>query len=211
MIDQTLLTDLQYALIEPPDGGANWPSGLWTRDEVLHALTERQNRLLKDTLLLTTVSPLIPAAATVHRFPLPADLIRIVAVVWRGSDGYVRELLRVDSFEADHALPTWETTDTNPPLVYMEEETPTLQIQIAPAPSVPGNLDLLYVALAPALTGNGQAFTVPDEWTVGLKYGTLADLLSKDGRGQDLSRAQYAEARFQLQIEISRIILKGWA
>ena len=42
MIDQDLLTALQYALIEPPDGGASWLSGLWTRDESVsgpHAAT----------------------------------------------------------------------------------------------------------------------------------------------------------------------------
>jgi hypothetical protein len=34
-------------------------------------------------------------------------------------------------------------------------------------------------------------------------------MLSKIGRGQDMTRAQYAEQRFQEGIELARLMLKG--
>ena len=61
------------------------------------------------------------------------------------------------------------------------------------------------------LTGAGVAIDLPDEFAHVLKYGTLADQLRKDGRGQDLGRADYAQQRFDLGVEAARLILAGWA
>lgn len=210
MTDQSLLSEVQAALVEPADGGATWPSGLWVREEVTAQLTERQHRFLKDTLALISVSSNITVNIGDHRLALPADWIRTVSVVWLGSDGTIRELLRADSFEADHAIPTWAGTNGTP-IVYMEYDAEQLEIQIAPGPTVAGNLSLLYVAKGTTLTGDGTSLTVPDDLAHALKYGLLADLLSKDGRGKDPGRAGYCEERFALAIEASRLMLKGWA
>lgn len=224
MTDQEILTRLQYHLIEAPDGGVSWPSGLWTREEILSALNQRQSKFLKETLLLVQpASPDLAVSAAVAlpppstqlvgqtRVNLPTDLIRIVSLVWvDGSTGLIRELLRSDSFEADHAIPTWDQTPAAYPLVYMEYETPTLQVQIAPAPLNAGVLQLLYVPKGAVLAGGGTALAVPDEFGHAIQYGVLADMLSKDGRGKDPTRATYAEQRFTLAIDLARIILKGW-
>lgn len=211
MIDIALLTALQYAVIEAPDGGANWLSGLWTREEVLSDLNQRQDRLLKDTLLqITILPPNILYNPGDVRIALPADLIRIIDLVWYGGDGTVRELQRADSFEADHIIPSWETPQAYP-LVYMEYDPLTLEVQIAPVSYNFGTLGLLYVAAGTEMNGNGVTLAVPDEFAHVLKYGVLADLLSKDGRGKDANRAGYCEQRFQFGIELARILLKGWA
>lgn len=209
--DQVLLGDLQYALLEPSDGGQAWPSALWTREEVLAICSQRQDRFLFDALCLVKVSALIPIVATQHRFDLPQDWIRTVSVVWIGDDGTVRELPRVDSFEADHAIPTWEATDAAYPLAYADNDTPLLEGQILPAPTGTGNLSLLYIPRGTPLTGNGTLLDLPDEYLHAVKYGALADLLGKDGRGMDPARAAYCEQRVQLATETARLILEGWA
>ena len=211
MIDQDLLTALQYDLLELPNGGASWPSGLWTRDEVLASLSERQARLLKDALVHVKVSSPIAVAATTRRVALPSDWVRTLSVVWTTTaTGAVRELLRSDSFEADHGLKDYLLTD-NTPFVYFEYDAGQLEMELAPAPIANGTLTLLYVPAGTALNGNGVALTIPDILAHGQKYGTLADLLAKDGRGRDASRAAYSEQRFQLAIDAARILLKGWA
>ncbi len=208
--DQALATLIQYALLEPPDGGAGWPSGLWTRDEVFAILSQRQDRLLFESQLLVTPTTLA-VVATQHRIALPADWIRTISLVWVGDDGTTRELPRSDSFEADHLIQTWESTDTPYPLVYLEVEAPHLEVQIAPAPSGNGTLHLLYVRTGTELTGNGVDLVVPDELAHAVKYGALADLLSKDGRGRRPDLAAYAEQRFGLAVEATRLMLLGWA
>lgn len=212
MIDQSLLTAIQYAVVEPPDGGAAWPSGLWNRDEVLSYLNQRQDRLLKQSLIHVKTSPAIAVPALARVLALPADWLRTVSVVWTGNDGQIRELQRVDLFEVDHADTDLSRTATaSLPLYYMEYDPANLEVEIGPAPTGVGSLSVLYVPVGTELTGNGVSILVPDELETSLKYGTLADMLGKDGRGKDPTRAAYGEERFQMGIEAAKLILEGWA
>lgn len=207
MTDQELLSDLQYALLEPPNGGATFPSGLWTPAEVLASSNMRQDLLLKRTQLLigqVTVS----VAQGVARVALPDDWLMTWQVVWRGSDGTVRELIRSDQFQTDHAQPSWPS-DQDTPQVYFDHDQALLQLQIAPLPIVAGDLDIFYVPAGATLDGTGENLTVPDELAPTLKFGILADLLGKDGRGRSPERASYANGRFQLGIEVSELILRS--
>lgn len=209
MTDQALLTLLQYALVEPPDGGASWPSGLWTRDEVINALNTRMRQYLRDTQAITTRTEIAVPAGT-NPITVPADWVATLAGVWRKQDGTRIPLTPSDTFELDLGLPTWETTrDT--PLVVLDGDDGTLTVRLGPVPDADGTLELLYIALPTAANGNGVALSIPDEMLDGIKYGTLADLLGKVGRGNDPLRAQYAEERFQMGELVTEIILGGWA
>lgn len=209
--DQAVLQQAQFALLEPPDGGQNWPSGLWSRAEMLALANQRQNQLLGDTLLLVGIANL-PVAIGDHLVDLPFDWLRTVDLTWRGDDGTIAELHRVDSFEADHGLPTWELTNRVSPLFYMDDDVPgSLQVRIGPAPTVAGKLEVLYVPIGTVLNGNGEILVVPDELAHAVKYGLLAGALSKDGRGRDVARAQYCEQRVDLAKLATGLILSGWA
>ncbi len=93
----------------------------------------------------------------------------------------------------------------------MDEDSPLLTIQVAPAPIAAGRFVLLYIPQGAPLTGTGDAITLTDEYALPvLKYGLLADLLNKDGRGKTPAKAAYCELRFQLGIDMSQILLRGW-
>jgi hypothetical protein len=207
--DQALLSQIQLALVEPPDGGISWPSGLWRKEEVLSLLNQRQDRLLFDTLLQVGIANLTVTAGT-SRVALPADWLHSVDLVWRGDDGVVQELVRSTTFEADQIITTWESTQSTP-LVYIETEADHLQVIIAPEPDVNGTIELLYVPIGDECGGEGTLLTVPDEVRHGVKYGVLADLLSKDGRGKDPGRSQYCEQRYDLCVQACRQLLEGWS
>jgi hypothetical protein len=205
MIDQTLLTGIQYAVIEPPDGGASWPSGLWSRDEVLSYLNQRQDRLLRESLIHVKTSTNL--AVTSRLVTLPTDWMRTVSVVWFGNDGQIRELQRADTFAVDHAeVALARNATASLPMYYMEYDSENLTVEIGPLPTGLGHLVILYVP-----TGNGVSLLVPDELETGLKYGVLADMLGKDGRGKDALRSSYGEERYAMAVEAARLILEGWA
>lgn len=209
MIDQDALTALQYTLLEPPDGGATFPSGLWTRAEVLAAMNERQNRFLKATQMQVGIA-VIDAPAGQTRFTLPQDWLTTMSLFWKGDDGVWRLLDRSDSFEADHGLPTWPVT-AGVPALYMDEEAPVLLVQVAPAPTVHGTLTLLYVPQGSTLDGTGEVLVLPDEYAASVeKYGVCADLFGKDGRGKNPERAAYGQFRYQLAEDMAKILIKGW-
>ncbi len=207
--DQQMMERIQYVVQEPPDLGATWPSGLWTQAEVLDYLNERQSRFLKSTLLQVGIAN-TPMLAGVPRVNLPSDWIATVDCTWFGQDGTVQNLHRSDSFEIDHADPTWETTRQTP-LVYMDYETPTLMLQVGPLPLVGGILEVLYVPQGAVLDGTGELLTIQDTFVdAAAKYGALADMFAKDGRGKSPERATYCESRVQLGVEAAEIILRGW-
>jgi len=208
--DQQVMELVQYALVEPPDGGQSWPSGLWTRDEVINALNTRMRQYLRDTqAIVTRVS--IPTVATTNPINVPIDWIATLGAVWViTASGQRIPLSTADAFEADLALPTWEASGGTP-LVILDGDDGTLTVRLAPVPDANGTLELLYVALPTAANGNGVTLSIPDEALDGIRYGALADLLGKVGRGTDPMRAQYAQERFEQGELVTEIILGGWA
>lgn len=207
--DQEILSQIQAVLMEPADGGATFPSGLWTKAEVLANLNERQDRFLKATNTWVGVANLTGVIG-VRIYALPQDWLGTIAATWQGADGRITPLQRSDSFEADRGMPSWGT-DLGTPLLYMSEDTELLTIQIAPAPDAAGTLQVIYVPQGAPLDGTGEPFTLTDEYAqqVG-KYGTLADCFGKDGRGKNPDKAAYAESRYQLAVEMAGIVLNGW-
>src|SRR5690242_20166838 len=108
--DQSVMTQIQNTMIEPPDGGQTWPSGLWSLAEVVNYLNQRQNLFLKYTQLQFGMAN-IPAVSGTATYDLPDDWITTVRVVWVALDGSTRELGKSDFWEADNGIPSWTQTD----------------------------------------------------------------------------------------------------
>jgi hypothetical protein len=210
MTDQELLSELQFALLEPPDGGQSWPSEVWTRDEVIGNLNSNTWGWLRDTHALMTRVDLPQLAANLGVVTLPTDWLATGTCVWRSAAGVRTPLGPVDRFEGDLALPSWEATPGTP-IGYDEFEAATLTLQLIPRPAANGTLELLYVARTAAVNGAGITLPVPEEFLSGIKYGVLGMLLRKVGRLVDPDRAAYAEQRYELTVMLTKILLGGWA
>lgn len=208
MIDQALLQEIQYALVEPPDGGASWPSELWERSEVLDAVNSAQRALLRDTHAVVTRAE-IAVLGGATSVDLPLDWIATCSAVWRES-GVRYPLGPADAFEPDLIQPAWEAA-TGVPLVYLDVDSTTLTLRLMPTPTAAGTLELLYIASPTVLTGNGTATTIPDELADALKYGGMAILLGKVGRAHDPERALYCQERADLVSLATDLLLSGWA
>lgn len=210
MTDQALLTEIQYALLEPPDGGQTWPSEAWTRDEVLGNLNSNTWNWLRDTHGIVTPTTIAVVVASLGVVILPSDWLATCACVWRTAAGARTPLGPVDRFEGDLALPSWELT-AGSPLGYDEFEADTLTLQLIPRPAADGVLELLYVARPASLQGAGATIPVPEEFCSGIKYGTLGMLLRRVSRLLDPQRATYCERRYELTVLLTKILLNGWA
>jgi hypothetical protein len=236
MIDQTLMTAVQYALLEPPTGGLSWLSDLWTKAEMDGHLALTQQQLLKSTHLLIGLAEITTTIGQ-ERYTLPDDWLATALVLWGPTavldageedvdlgDGEtaivswadldaaveIREVLRADMHQADLGHSTWETTPGRP-IAYSDADTPTRTIQLMPAPDEEGTLYVLYVPHAHTKPlGNGEPLHPPDEWCLPvLKYDILAAALSKIGRGQDQHRARYCQWRGRLGVEVTHLLLNG--
>lgn len=212
MLDQDLLTAVQYALLEPPNGGLAWTEGLWSHDEVYGYLHLRQQQLLKSTHLLVGIAA-IPGVINQARYTLPDDWLATVLVAWEtAATGAVRELLPADMHQADLGAPTWEATP-DVPIAWSDADLPTRTLQLLPAPAAAGTIHLIYAPIAVRPTGgDDEPLGCPEEWALPvIKYGVLADALGKVGRMQDPARARYAGWRAALGADVTKLLLSGMA
>lgn len=209
LTDQAILTELQYHLIEPPDLGATWPSGLWTFVEVVGYLNQRQNRFLKETALLYSQLPIVVTAGS-SEIDLPDVWIATARVSW--DDGTTISNIPIASvWEADHGYPGWEGTTASRPKLYSDVDADgTLRARLMPPPTADGIVTLLCIALSATLDGAGEIWTVPYEFVPSIKWGVLADMLNKVSRAMDV-RAAYCEMRFNEGVEAAKLMLEGWA
>lgn len=208
---QACLNELQIRLLEPPDLGLTWPSGFWSRTEVLWALNHRQQQFLKDTGILAGYA-LMPAVQGQVTQDLPSDWLDTVAIAFiPTATGSYRPLSPIDGLQADLGLASWPAT-SGTPLGYILFEGDTLQFKAVPAPDAAGTWEHLYVGQAPDVLADGtpgDLLLVPTEFTPYVLYGTLADLLGKQGRGHDPTRAAHSELRYQEGVTIARLLLYG--
>jgi hypothetical protein len=206
MTDTEILTEVATGVIEDPA----YLSGLWTVAEVLGYLNLRNQRFLKRTRVVAAVA-IIPWVPGQPEANLPTDWIDTVCCRWHSFvDDSWTSVDGTDSYELDHMTP--ETTLTvDPPLGYRTSDLETLRIAIGPPPIAPGELEIVYIALAVTLDGTGISPEIPDMLCPYLKYGVWADMLAKEGRGQDLPRAAYCESRFEEGIALAASLINGFA
>lgn len=215
------ITEVKFHLIEPdPEDPTDFAenSDGWTIAEVVGYFNQRQAAFLRDTGVVLQHS-VIPAIQGVHRHPLPQGCISIVACWWKKLGGEVHEtnrwheVRRGDSFEADAFLTINWATDLKPrPLIYSDEETPTLQIMTAPPTFSAGIFDILHTFVSEAFVpGEAINFTVPNEFVPTIKWGVISDMLSKMGRFHDAARAAYAEGRYQEGLAAAELLLLGFS
>jgi hypothetical protein len=205
LTDQDLLLTVEQRLIED----ASFSSGLWTVAEVLGYANQRQTQFLKETHLVAAWADLDWTPGQPER-DLPPDWIDTILARWRDTaTGDYHVLPASDTFELDHVSPQTALT-VGTPSAYRDGDTGTLRLAIAPPPQAAGDVELLYVAVGETLDGSGILFTVPDDFVPYVVYGVMADMLGKDGRGQDLVRARYCDLRYQEGVALSAALLDGW-
>lgn len=209
--DQEVLGNVQLSLIEPNDGGATWPSGIWTKQQALGFLNDRMRKMLGEAGITVAVAYQAGVAGST-RMPLPENLIDVRRVAWANeadSMAYV-ELPRSDGWEQDHGRKNWPTASAVSPEVYLEDHYPSLTIELIPAPTDLGEAELTFSADGATADGSGVLLSIPDDWTPYLAWGVRADMLASEYEGNDPVRAAHCEQRFAEGIELLRILVDGY-
>lgn len=209
MTDQDILTQMQYALIETPDGGLTVESGLWTTDEFIDAINTAQLWVVREArpVLTRTTIATVPSQP---RYQLPQTWIQTQRVTWETSDGTIVELPRDSSWSADSLDPDWTFELAQVPFVYTDFDTPVPALQVMPASWDTGWIGLTYIAEPTDLSNTGVSWTIPDILIPMAKWKALAILLAKDGRGQDLPRAARALQTAEEGMAAINTFMNGW-
>ncbi len=202
-----ILEEIQYHLLETPNEGASWGSGLWTVTEVVSYLNQRLARFYMETGVMQ-VHTTISGTAGQEKYDLPENWIDTRRVAW-SQGGVVQELPRADAFTVDNWIPTWETVSSGRPSCYVEDPNASLQLRVARVPDTNGTIDLIGVQQHPTMTNDCSLLYLPDEWCSYVKWGVMADMLSKEGEANDPERATLCEARYGEGVKLARLLLGG--
>ena len=184
-------------------------SGLWTVTELTSYLEERRSEFLSATEVVYRRVGLVTIPQQ-QRHSLPNDWVVTRRVSFRTAANDRTRLHRVDEWEMDQGLATWQK-DAGKPRFWMDAQIPRGLIQTAPASISSGQLEVLMVGKGQTtFQGLSDTFGVPNEFVPSIKWGAIAMALGKLGRGHDPERATYAEARYQEGVEAAKMLLDGW-
>lgn len=205
----TILSEIQRVTLENAgDGGATWPSTMWTLNEVINYLYQRQDRFLTATGLLWTR---VETAITINQADqgTPADWISTIFIAYKSAAGLYTELPKLDALELDLVVPTWPSASAVTPRGWYETDGATLTTYVAPIPTAAGSaLERYYIALGDRIGAN---FSVPDEFVPTIKYGVLAEMFSKVGQANNPVLAAACEERWQEGVEMGTLMAtEGW-
>jgi hypothetical protein len=206
--DADVLAEIQWRLIED----ATFSAGLWTLGEVAALVQQRQDRFNRETFLLLAHEFLAAVAGT-PGYDLPDDWIATQRVSWKSTvTGVYTPLSRIDRFGRRSFL--LGTNAPTKPIGYDDTSAGPRRVEVSPTPQTDGQLHVLYASTLELLNFNPIApdiLDLPDDFVPYVVYGTLADLLSKEGEGRDLARAAYCNARFDEGVAIAAFFLGGFA
>ena len=204
-----LVTDLQYALLEPPAAGGTWTGTDQFDLTVLStAIQRRRDQFLRETgAVLSSLATVFVANAT-GRFELAENVLIVRTADWIPNATLLRlPLLKTDEWAANTFAPAWPSgaigsITSVPPIAYSVSVTPPLFIQVIPPPATDGVLDAVTINAGAAINPViNLSLGVPDDWAWVIKFGALADLLQQDGLALDAQRADYCEQRWRQGID----------
>ena len=206
--DQDLVAMIQYHLIEPVTGNSWTGSDQFNLADLTNALQNRRNQLLEDTGIVVTNSTInLTVSPPSGRVPLPDSVIDVRRVAWRAvaPSTDVIPLWPADEWAFSAFHPDWNL-NAETPSMHSVIGPPPLTLQLSPVPIASGNLELITVNAGANLDPTtGVLLGVPDNFSWAVKWGALADLLSRRGQAFDPARAQYCQQRWQQAEDLIRV------
>ena len=212
--DRDIIQSVQYALLETAAVQTSWTgTEQFTYTDITNALQNRLNQFLSDTGIVVNASTfgwnilIVPGGDLQQELPQSTIDIRRVAWLQNPPTPYYTTLWREDERLFSAGFPLWPGQPQTPPESYTIMGPPPLTIRLEPPVSVNGSLDILTVdsvALDPAVLPT--ILGIPDDLTPAIKWGTLADLLGKDGIASDITRSQFCEKRYQQYVQLARLL-----
>jgi hypothetical protein len=205
LTDQSLYSLIEYHLLEPQTATypLTWTGSLqFSLTDLIGATQRRLDELLGVTAC--TITPSTVAAAP-GRTLLPDSVIDIRRVAyiasvpapspaWHGAIA----LWENDAWSEQAYSAGYPQLAGSTPRTWLRSTQPPLSFDAYPPPGVPGTYDILTVnGSATLTTASSTLLGIPDDWAWLLKWGVLADLLSRESTAKDELRAGYCNQRYR--------------
>lgn len=194
--DVDLYTIIEYHLLEPPTG-ATWTGTLqFNINDLVKDVQIRRDQLLFETGCTLERSTQATNQHTSNG--VPETVIDIRRLAWLPGSVYSNTPLFRDDQWAQNSYSRSSLRTPGQPSIFKQSTQPPLSFYTDLPPAVAGNYELLTVNSGAVLSTSGPTtMIVPDDWCWGIKWGALAELLSRESAARDPLRATYCEQRYQ--------------
>lgn len=207
--DTILASEILYHLLEAQLSGsplAYVGTDMFILDDITQAMQRRRDQFLVETGMVLGVSTIGVGALPTMRIPLADSTIDVRRACLIDASGVKTPLWRTNEFGAQGFSPRWATSPQDPTVGYSIAAEPPVTITLIPPQSLPSELELITLNAGAALNpANGVLLGIPDNFAWVVKFGAMADLLSKAGQAQDLPRASYCGQRWREGIQVARM------
>lgn len=202
--DTTLSSLIQYHLLEPAPGSSWTGSEQFTLDDITNGLQYRRDAFLAETGMRITRATQAHGAS-IGFFDVPDTTLTVKRVAWTSATASTTYPLHYDDISGQRNYGSSFLTSQDIPLTFSSSSARPLRYIIAPPPNENGTLDILSVLSGATVTAGGISMGIPDDMTWVVKWGALADILGKEGPGQDLTRSYFCERRYRLGVELAKV------
>ena len=198
LTDADVYTLIEYHLLEPATGGTWTGTNQFSIADLSQACSRRRNEILQASACNMAETPLnvTPNTSAVSLTDLFLD-VRRCRWVPAANQGSPVTLQRGDSRTFQYFTPRYAQTIANPlrwDVIGSPPQTITLDTMV----NVPSTLQVLGMAGGADFNPPTSApLLMPDDWMWVLKFGAMADILSKEQEGKDLERAAYCRQRYE--------------
>jgi len=196
LLDTDVYTLIEYHLLEPPTGGMWTGTNQYSINDLSQAMSRRRNEILQAAgcNMSEYAISLTPNTSTVMLSDLVLDVRR---VRWVPVTGNPVTLMRGDSRSFQYFSPSYQQTEANP-LRWDVIGQPPQTIAVDTLVNLPSVLQVLGMqGAADFAPPTGTLLLIPDDWMWVLKFGAMADVLSKEQEGKDIARASYCRKRYE--------------
>ena len=211
LTDTDLYTLIEYHLLEPPTGATWTGTNQFSIADLSQSCQRRRNEMLQLAACnMVEIAPnCIPNANTVPISDSALDVRRVRWVPAAGQGSPVT-LQRGDVLSFQRFTANYLQNNTYPMRwdIITGQEAPgatdtLLALVLDALVSVPSTVQVLTIAGAPDFSpAGGNPLLIPDDWAWVLKFGALADILSKEEEGKDVARAEYCRKRYNEGLEL---------
>ena len=208
LTDAYLYTVAQYHLLEPPTGNGTWTgTNQFSLADFTQALQRRRDQVLQATdCNVGPFSTTLELNPNTNRVLLPDNVLDMRRVRYVPVQGDPATLFRADGLAFEYFTNGFEQT-VGQPLEWDVLASPQLAITFDAMANQPNSLDCLAILAGPSIAPpTASPLLIPDDWSWVLKWGMMADLLSKETESIDPQRAAYCLQRFEEGLKLMKAL-----
>ena len=198
LTDTDIYRMIEYHLLEPPTGGVWTGTNQFSLEDLSQACSRRRNEMLQASAcnMSETSTAMLPNSTSVTLPDMVMDERRARWVPAPGQGNPIT-LHRSDAMGYQYFTPDYAQTVGNPERWDVIGTSPQI-VALDAMTNVPSTLQVLGMEAGPDFTPpSSSPLLMPDDWSWVLKYGAMADILSKEQEGKDIERASYCRQRYE--------------